>query len=99
MSNKHITLENIKIIDGKVHMSEWSYNRLVGAKKRHEAAVALGDFSLAVAIERLAQTSECQERTDTADLIIELAKDYKQKAFDAEIYNKSVAAAVLDPTL
>lgn len=99
MSNKRIALENIKVIDGKVHMPEWNYNRLVGAQKRHEEAVALLAQQLANALERLAQTSEYQERTITADLIIELAKDYKQKAYDAEIYNKSVAVAVLDPTL
>ena len=99
MSNKRITLENIKVIDGKVHMPKWNYDRLVEAKKRHEKAVALQAHALVNALECLAQTSEYQERTITADLIIELAKDYKQKAYDAEIYNKSVAVAVLDPTL
>ena len=99
MSNKRISIENIKVIDGKVHMPEWNYNRLVEATWRHEEAVAFQAQQLINALKRLAQASEYQERTITADLIIELAKDYKKKAYDAEIYHKSVAIAVLDPTL
>lgn len=104
MSNKHITLENItleniKVIDGKVHMPEWNYNRLVEAKNRHENLVAFQTHALFKALECLAQASEYQERMMTANLIIRLVKDYKKKARDAEIYNESLAAAVLDPNL